>query len=270
MFVLVSSLMPRILNHITRAKGCIIGMMLLIIGIGGMGTVYYIEDATTFVVFSFVWKILLGIGCGFISTSSTATVATHFKDNREYAIGRIQACTALGLMMGPLVGSVLFTIGGYMLPFFVFAAIFLVLYPFISYNLKNLAAIEESEGLIEPIENENDQINFWTCFSSHRFVMALLITFIYNVSFTQYLPTLSLHYLGMGCSQIFIGVSFALPIMVYVIMVLNIHHISARIPKIYMLFMGLAMLSIAFSLIGPAPFLPVEPAPFITTTGLVL
>ena len=144
-----------------------------------------------------------------------------------------------------------------------------MLAPFISYNLKNLALIEESEGLIGDEESSGGP-SFWSCFRYYRFTMALLITFIYNVSFTQYLPTLSMHYLAMGCSQIFIGVSFALPIIVYVIMVLNMHRITSRIPKLYSLFIGLALLSVAFALIGPAPILPIEPAPYITTIGLVV
>ena len=68
-FVIVSSMMPKILNYISRAKGCMIGMVLVIVGIAGMGTLYFVDDPRYFIGCSFFWKILLGIGSGFISTS---------------------------------------------------------------------------------------------------------------------------------------------------------------------------------------------------------
>jgi len=67
--------------------------------------------------FSFLWKFLCGTGAGINSTSSIAIVATHFKEERERAIGLIEASSGIGLLLGPFFGALLYEIGGYMLPF---------------------------------------------------------------------------------------------------------------------------------------------------------
>ena len=57
------------------------------------------------------------MGAGINSTSSIAIVATHFKDEREKAIGFIEASSGIGLLLGPFFGALLYEIGGYVLPF---------------------------------------------------------------------------------------------------------------------------------------------------------
>jgi MFS family permease len=46
-----------------------------------------------------------------------AIVATHYKEERERAIGLIEASSGIGLLLGPFFGAMLYEIGGYMLPF---------------------------------------------------------------------------------------------------------------------------------------------------------
>lgn len=67
--------------------------------------------------YSFLWKFLGGLGSGINSTSSMAIVATHYKEEREKAIGLIEASSGIGLLLGPFFGALLYEIGGYILPF---------------------------------------------------------------------------------------------------------------------------------------------------------
>ncbi len=60
---------------------------------------------------------MCGTGAGINSTSSIAIVATHFKAEREKAIGLIEASSGIGLLLGPFFGALLYEIGGYVLPF---------------------------------------------------------------------------------------------------------------------------------------------------------
>jgi MFS family permease len=83
----------------------------------GLGLLDFVEDKTGFIVFSFIWKFLCGVGAGINSTSSFAIIATHYKEDREKAIGMLEASSGVGLLLGPLIGSILYEIGGYTLPF---------------------------------------------------------------------------------------------------------------------------------------------------------
>lgn len=77
----------------------------------------FVEDKHTFIGFSFIWKFICGVGAGINSTSSFAIIATHYKQDREKAIGMLEASSGIGLLLGPLFGSILYELGGYIMPF---------------------------------------------------------------------------------------------------------------------------------------------------------
>lgn len=78
----------------------------------------YVDDPTSFILFSFVWKFLCGLGSGLNSTASFAIIASQYKDEREKMIGMMESSSGIGLLLGPFVGAILYKIGGYILPFF--------------------------------------------------------------------------------------------------------------------------------------------------------
>ena len=100
-----------------RSKGMIFGILLIIVSILGLGSLKYVQDAQSFVIMSFVWKFLCGLGAGMNSTASMSIVATHYKKEREKAIGLIEAASGVGLLLGPFFGAILYQIGGYTMPF---------------------------------------------------------------------------------------------------------------------------------------------------------
>jgi MFS family permease len=63
-------------------------------------------------------------------------IAYSSKQERDQNIGFMEAFTGLGFLTGPLIGSVMFTIGGYMMPFLTCGCIYVLCFPFIVYNLQ--------------------------------------------------------------------------------------------------------------------------------------
>lgn len=61
---------------------------------------------------------MCGLGAGINSCSSFAIVATHYKSDRERMIGMMESSSGVGLLMGPFLGAILYSVGGYVLPFF--------------------------------------------------------------------------------------------------------------------------------------------------------
>jgi MFS family permease len=84
----------------------------------GLGSLKFVHNKTNFIVFSFFWKFLCGLGSGINSTSSMAIIAAHYKHDRERTIGMMESSSGIGLLLGPFFGAILYSIGGYMLPFF--------------------------------------------------------------------------------------------------------------------------------------------------------
>jgi MFS family permease len=47
-----------------------------------------------------------------------AIIAALYKKDRERMIGMMESASGIGLLLGPFFGAILYSIGGYMLPFF--------------------------------------------------------------------------------------------------------------------------------------------------------
>lgn len=97
-----------------------IGSLLLIAQIAIMGLIDYIEDGDWFLFWSFFAQGLGGFGGGANLTSSMAILSSFDGQERERYIGWIEAANGIGLLFGPLIGSLLFSMGGYKTPFFTF------------------------------------------------------------------------------------------------------------------------------------------------------
>ena len=70
-----------------------------------------------------------GIGAGLNSTCAMAILTSCFPDDREDNIAILEAGVGIGMLLGPLAGALLYTIGGYIMPFWTVAFVCIALYP---------------------------------------------------------------------------------------------------------------------------------------------
>jgi MFS family permease len=75
--------------------------------------------------------VIGGIGAGAISTCSMAVISSFDKQEREKYIGWIEVGSGMGFVCGPLVGSLMYEIGGFSLPFLFFGSLILISLPLV-------------------------------------------------------------------------------------------------------------------------------------------
>lgn len=76
------------------------------------------KNGDTFLYLSFLFQIIGGLGSGNNSVASMAMVIADAEPHeREMHIGLIETSTGIGFLLGPLWGSLMYTIGGYPAPF---------------------------------------------------------------------------------------------------------------------------------------------------------
>jgi MFS family permease len=87
-------------------------------------------------VLSFIARIVQGIAVTSITVTCFSIVATFYPKHRELLIGILAASDGGGMMMGPMIGSALFYVGGYEFMnssfggiFFIFALVFPFILP---------------------------------------------------------------------------------------------------------------------------------------------
>lgn len=69
------------------------------------------------------------------NTAVMAMLSGLKNEDRERSIGYLEVSNGIGILCGPLIGALLFNIGGYHFPFLVFAILYLCMYPIIGHYL---------------------------------------------------------------------------------------------------------------------------------------
>lgn len=104
--------------------GCLCeGVSMIIFGVFD-----FIEDPTIYACASFFCRFLEGFGNGCLNSGSSKLLMVMFPVSRLAKLtGLLQTFTGLGMLMGPLLGSLLFELGGFQLPFYTVGVLLLIL-----------------------------------------------------------------------------------------------------------------------------------------------
>ena len=108
-----------------------------------MGSLSFIDNLYFFIALSFTAQIIGGLGAGLNSTCAIAIISSFFPTEKEFYIGILEAGVGVGMLVGPLCGAFLYSIGGYIMPFWTIAGIVVALYPML---LHSVAFIQEKEN----------------------------------------------------------------------------------------------------------------------------
>lgn len=97
-----------------------------------LGLIYFVTNVHLFIFLAFCAQTLGGIGAGLNSTCAVAIITSCFPDEREDNFAVLEGGVGIGMLLGPLAGGVLYTIGGYIMPFWTVAFTCVALYPRLS------------------------------------------------------------------------------------------------------------------------------------------
>ena len=110
----------------------------------------YVYNVSLFVVLAMIAQALGGFGAGTNTTVCFSLIITFFPEDKQKLIGILEAGIGLGLLLGPLIGVLLYQIGGYSCPFWTLGFIFLATMPLLNrvLNLVEACASDRSEPLL--------------------------------------------------------------------------------------------------------------------------
>lgn len=151
-FIFAAYLTGGFLKKIGRVYALRLGFLSLISFLVIMGLVKYVEDTLLFIVLSFVGMTFGGLGTGLNSTTILAVLTSRFPEEREAVMSLIEGATGIGFLLGPLLGSSLYSLGGYPAPFLTLFALNLLLLPF----LWSVSSLVENSGTSAEINTEID------------------------------------------------------------------------------------------------------------------
>ena len=225
------------------------------------GFLAYMNDATTFIAFSFIIRVVEATGTSAFITSAFSIIAQEFPDDVASTFAALETCFGIGLILGPTIGGVLYEAGGFLLPFAVVGGLLAFSGILIFFLLPSQDA---------PIETQATQ-SILSLLSEAPFVIgtAIVIATSYSIGFVQ--ATLEPHIRNLQLTPLEIGLLFIVNGTAYAVSAPVWGRMCDRLlAPHYVTCIGSMLIVVAFMLIGPAPFLPIRTSLVIVIISLIL
>ncbi|CAD8187592.1 unnamed protein product [Paramecium octaurelia] len=200
-----SLILGKVITHDNRQKIMVIGISLQGVGLFLFGLLYYFDPYWVILIGSFTARLIGGIGASMFMTPFYAFIPQLFPKSIEEKIAIAEVSTSIGFLGGPILGSALYQLGGFVLPFFFFGgcsfglAIILIIF---SKSL-DVPEVDLSQSIIlhSSIQNQESIIDadFSISYLSLLFNYPVVISFITNTLtlslWTFYNPTIAIYFL---------------------------------------------------------------------------
>jgi MFS family permease len=129
-----SPMVGKMIAILGRRNLIVFGMLLMGTSFIVFGVITDLENKNAFITLALLNRFLQGFASSLIQTTMYSISTNFFPLHKDAMVGYIEAVTGVGLIMGPLIGSALYSIGGYKFIFYAFGSLFIVF----SFFIKNI------------------------------------------------------------------------------------------------------------------------------------
>ncbi|KAK3913393.1 MFS-type transporter SLC18B1 [Frankliniella fusca] len=214
------------------------------------GALIHIVDQNTFVVFCFLVRGMEAIGASAFTTASYVFVAQIFPDNIGAVMGILETFVGLGMSTGPAIGGLLYTLGGFGLPFYSLGVFMVIFVPI------NFCLLPSESGF--GVNHTSGSL--WQLLKVPSVMVTGLVIVVGSNTWGFLDPTLEPHLRQFSLSADQLGLVFLLTSGLYAIFSPIWGLISDRVNHHWSLMVvGLLMCTFGLVLLGPFPlfaFLP--------------
>ncbi|XP_026726219.1 MFS-type transporter SLC18B1-like [Trichoplusia ni] len=211
------------------------------------GTLALIEDTATFTTLCFVVRGLEALGASAYSTASYVFVVNAFPDSIGSVLGILETFIGLGMSVGPAIGGLLYSIGGFGLPFYTLGVIMVLTVPI------NFFLLTDCEEYV----SGSKTASIIGLFKIPSIIITGLVIVIVSNTWAFLDPTLEPHLRQFGLSTEQIGLIFLLFSSLYGIFSPIWGWVADRVHNHWcMMVWGLFLSSAGLLLLGPCPFIP--------------
>ncbi|XP_008193647.1 MFS-type transporter SLC18B1 [Tribolium castaneum] len=230
------------------AKGLFLSGMLMA-GICNLlfATLEYVKNYTLFTTCCIVIRGFEALGASAFSTASYVFVVNTFPQNIGSVLGILETFVGLGMSTGPALGGVLYSLGGFSMPFFVLGIVMVL---FVPLNLWMLPKIEDCN-----VSNRPPSI--CRLIRVPTVVITGLVVVIVSSSWAFLDPTLEPHLRQFNLTPEKIGLIFLLFSGLYGVSSPAWGWLADKVNNHWsMMVVGLFMCTIGLLLLGPCPYIP--------------
>ena len=222
-----------------------------------------INNCTAFIGLSFAIRIIEAMGNSGFLTASFSIIAKEFPENVGATFACLETCFGLGMIVGPTLGGALFELGGYTLPFVSLGCMLLAAATLTYCILPSYS----NDSKVEP-ENNGSMLALIKVPAIALAAYAIIASSI-SIGFLQ--ATLEPHLRPLQLSPFQLGLMFVLNGATYGLFAPVWGFLcDKKINPRFVVIFGAFVIIVSFTLIGPAPFLPIPTTLPVCIVALVL
>ncbi|XP_013148507.1 PREDICTED: MFS-type transporter SLC18B1-like [Papilio polytes] len=211
------------------------------------GTLVMVQDSSTFTILCFVVRGMEALGASAYSTASYVFVVNAFPDSIGTVLGILETFVGLGMSVGPAIGGLLYSIGGFGVPFYSLGVVMVLTVPI------NFFLLSDCEEYV----SGSKTASIIRLFKIPSIIITGLVIVIVSNTWAFLDPTLEPHLRQFGLSTEQIGLIFLLFSSLYGIFSPIWGWVADRVHNHWcMMVWGLFLSTIGLLLLGPCPFIP--------------
>lgn len=124
--IFCSPVVGKMITIVGRRNLIVFGLGLMGVSFVSFGAISTVEHRPTFIALALFNRFLQGLSSCMIQTNMYSLGTNFFPDHKDAMIGYMEAVTGIGLILGPLIGSALYALGGYVFIFYSFGLLFII------------------------------------------------------------------------------------------------------------------------------------------------
>jgi len=237
------------------------------------GLLNHLSDGLEFTIYCFIVRSVEAIGAAAFSTASYTYIMYVFPDDIGTAFGITETCVGVGMSLGPAIGSGLFALGGYGLPFYALGGLILLNLPICWYIVRPIdptASVNE-----EPKERNHEHVrppsSYWSLITIPQVAVISMVVVVVSQSQGFLDPTVEPHFRQYNLGTSFVGVVFLLMSFAYAILSPITGWIATKMDNKYpLMIIGLLLSALGLVLLGPSWFIPMTPNVWISTISMII
>ncbi|KAI1305248.1 MFS-type transporter SLC18B1 [Halotydeus destructor] len=228
-------------------------MIVPFMGIAGVciitfGALTYVDQSYLFAILCFTVRSLGAVAAAMVFTANFTVQCQLFPDNIGFAVAMGETMTGLGVSVGPALGGVLFTLGGFGLPFYFVGSLVLLVMPVIWFMLDSpefgpTAAREPQSA---------SSLSKWTVIRIPIVVITMITLTTCTLSMTFLDPTFEPHVRVFDLTPSQVGLVFFFGSLVYGVVSPISGYIADKAKHNYFqLIIGQLIVGVAYLFMGP-------------------
>ncbi|CAI2369195.1 unnamed protein product [Moneuplotes crassus] len=242
---------------------CTLGLCLALLSV-----ISYTTDTTVILILCFLSRACQGLATSMVQTTSFAIISKIFEERKQKYFAYLEGSQGLGLVLGPVVGGLLYMSIGFSSTFYVLGGFLIMIFLILYFKLPRTVNDTENPLLEQTVQRSDQEstrvsrdvirpVGYCDLLKNALFALSIISVTISTFQFAYYYPIIPLELSDFGLSDLEISLFTSLQPLGYLFCTLFILPLCSKLfSNIKMVACTLLLGGVSHLLVGPSVPLP--------------